>query len=382
MSPKMKVTPFLITTPPKALRDLHARLELTRWNDAVAKGWSYGTDRSMLQLLLAHWRTSYDWVQREERLNQLPHFRAEIDGFGVHFLHYKGRGPEPAPLLLINGWPSSFVEYEHLAPRLADPGAFGGDPRDSFDVVIPALPGYGFSDRPTRPQQVTSQSLFFRLMREALGYRRFGVAGTDIGAGVAVELGHHHPDAVVGIHVTTVDAPLGPDSAPLSLAEIEYQEQRNRWRAQEGAYSALQRTKPQTLAFALADSPVGLASWIIEKFYSWSDCDGELLSLFPLDMLIDNIMIYWLTGTIGSSVRYYYEHQHRPPALKPGDRVSPPAALLTLPKELAQPPREWAERLLNVERYTALTKGGHFPGWEVPDLYAADLRAFFCAFRP
>lgn len=377
----MKIGPFLITTPPAALDDLRSRLELTRWNDSVADDWSYGTDRSTLQLLVAHWLSSYDWAEREEQLNQLPHFRADIDGFGLHFLHFRGRGPDPRPLLLINGWPSSFVEYQHLAPRLSDPGAFGGDPRDSFDVVIPALPGYGFSDRPTKPQQVTSESLFFRLMREVLGYRRFAVAGTDIGAGVAVELGHYHPKSVAGIHVTTVDAPLGPDSAPLSSAEIEYQEQRERWREQEGAYSALQRTKPQTLAFALADSPVGLASWIVEKFYSWSDCKGELLSLFPLDMLIDNIMIYWLTGTIGSSVRYYYEHQHRAPALKPGERVKPPAALLTLPKELARPPREWAERVLNVERYTALAKGGHFPAWEVPELYAADLQAFFRDFR-
>jgi len=378
----MNIKPFLISAAPDALRDLRARLELTRWNDSVAEGWSWGTDRSMLQLLVAHWRASYDWPQREDRLNALPHFRADVGGFGVHFLHYKGRGPRPAPLLLINGWPSSFVEYQNLAPRLADPGAFGGDPEDAFDVVIPALPGYGFSDRPAKPQQVTAQSLFHRLMTEGLGYSRFGVAGTDIGAGVAAELGHCHPEAIAGIHVTTVDVPLGPRSAPLSPAEIDYQEMRNRWRAEEGAYSALQRTKPQTLAFGLADSPVGLASWIVEKFHGWSDCRGELLGLFPLDMLIDNIMIYWLTGTIGSSVRYYYEQQHRTPAFRPGDRVKPPAAVLTLPKELAQPPREWAERLLNVVRYTALSRGGHFPGWEVPELYAADLQAFFRPLRP
>lgn len=377
----MNIKPFRIAAAPETLRDLQARLDLTRWNDAVAAGWSYGTDRSLLQLLIRHWRTAYDWREREDGLNKLPHFRAEVGGFGVHYLHHRGRGPQPFPLLLMNGWPSSFVEYQHLAPRLADPGAFGGDSSDSFDVIIPALPGYGFSDRPSKPQQITSESLFFRLMTEELGYSRFGIAGTDIGASVAVELGYRHPEAIAGIHVTTLDAPFGPGSAPLSAAELDYQEQRSRWKTEEGAYSALQRTRPQTLAFGLADSPVGLASWIVEKFYSWSDCRGELLSVFPLDMLIDNLMIYWLTGTIGSSVRYYFENEQREPVFKPGDRVKPPAAVLTLPKELAQPPREWAERLLNVERYTALDRGGHFPGWEVPELYAADLQAFFRPFR-
>ena len=378
----MDIDRFEIAASEEALRDLELRLSNTRWNDAVADGWSYGTDRSFLQSLVKHWRTGYDWARRQAALNGLPHFRARVDGFGVHFLHYKAVGAQGRALLLMNGWPSSFTEYRKLAPRLSDPAAFGGDPGDAFDVVVPALPGYGFSDRPTRPQQVDVEDLFFRLMTDTLGHSRFAVAGTDIGAGVAVRLGHKYPDSVAGIHVTTVmDPPLGPGSPPLTPAELDYQEQRQQWRDREGAYSAQQRTRPQTLAFGLADSPAGLASWIVEKFYNWSDCHGDVLSVFSLDELIDNLMVYWLTETIGSSVRYYYESQRRPPLFQPGDRVTPAAAILTLPKELGQPPREWAERLLNVQRYTALDRGGHFPGWEVPDLYAADLQAFFRSCR-
>ena len=378
----MDIAAFQIATTPGALNDLKARLNATRWNDAVLDGWSYGTDRSFLHSLVEHWRGAYDWPAREAMLNKLPHFRAAIDGFGIHFLHYKGRGPRPMPLLLMNGWPSSFFEYQRLAPLLSDPGAFGGDPRDSFDVIIPALPGYGFSDRPVRPLQVDAGDLFFRLMTEGLGHSRFGVAGTDIGAGVAVRLGHKYPESILGIHVTTVaDPPTDDRSPPFSPAERDYRSERERWRAQEGAYGAQQRTRPQTLAFGLADSPVGLASWIVEKFHGWSDCQGDVLSVFPMDDLIDNLMIYWLTGTIGSSVRYYYESERGTPAFRAGDRVLPPAALLTLPRELARPPREWAERLLNVVRYNSLSSGGHFPGWEVPDLYAADLQAFFRALR-
>ena len=373
---------FQIATPPGLLADLELRLDLTRWNDAVADGWSYGTDRTFLKALIDHWRTAYSWPHRVAALNELPQFRTEIDGFGIHFLHYRGKGPSPIPLLLMNGWPSSFIEYRKLAPVLSDPAAFGGNAAHAFDVIIPALPGYGFSDRPVRPLQVSIDDLFFRLMTESLGYPRFGVAGTDIGSGTAVRLGHKYPEAVTGIHVTTIPDPqVDSDSRDLSPAERDYLDQRKRWVDEEGAYSAQQRTRPQTLAFGLADSPVGLASWIIEKFYNWSDCGGDLASLFPLDDLIDNLMIYWMTGTIGSSVRHYYEYRLRGSELRRGDRVTPPAAVLTLPKELARPPREWAGRLLNVVRYSSLSRGGHFPGWEVPDLYAADLQAFFASLR-
>jgi len=280
-------------------------------------------------------------------------------------------------LLLMNGWPSSFVEYGRLAPRLADPEAFGGSALDAFDVVIPALPGFGFSDRPTRPHQVDAVDLFHVLMTEELGYPGYVASGTDIGAGVATRLALKHPDVVQGIHLSAiVDPPLTESSAPLTESEKAYRARSARWAEEEGAYAHLQYTRPQTLAFGLTDSPVGLASWIVEKFYSWSEHGDDLLQTFPLDMLIDNLMVYWVTGTIGSSMRLYYDSKHFRAPLRVGDQVEVPTAVCMWPKELVVAPREWAERFYNVRQYTTQTRGGHFPGWEEPDAYAEDLRVF------
>jgi microsomal epoxide hydrolase len=372
---------FRIDVDDATLTDLRVRLKRTRWNDAVTDDWEYGMQRSLLQDLVAYWSGNYDWKLRQAELNQLPHFRATIDGFSIHFLHFKGRGPSPQPLLLMNGWPSSFVEYRKLAPMLADPARFGGDSADAFDVIIPALPGFGFSDRPKHPRDaLRGVELFFRLMTEGLGYSRFVAAGTDIGAGVATRLGLTHPEAVTAIHVTSItNPPMDVHSPPLTPAEQAYQESYNRWNEEEGAYSAIQSTRPQTLAFGLADSPTGLASWIVEKFRFWSDCNGDVLSMFSMDMLIDNLMVYWVSATIGSSVRYYYEATHYRPPFKVGDFVKVPTAVLMLPKDLLNAPREWAERFYHVKRYTAAEHGGHFPAWETPDFYANDLRKFFRA---
>ncbi|MGI8771555.1 MAG: epoxide hydrolase family protein [Acidobacteriaceae bacterium] len=372
----MKQDVFQIAVPDSVLHDLHERLQRTRWNDAVEEGWAYGTDRTFLQALMQHWSSAYRWEERQSILGRLPHRRASIDGFGLHFLHFRGGGRSPQPLLLMNGWPSSFVEYQRLAPMLANASKVATDSEISFDVVIPALPGFGFSDKPTRPNQVDTVNLFFKLMTEALGYSQFIAAGTDIGAGVATRLGLKYPQSVKAIHITAVvDPPFTPDFRPFTQAEQDYRARSRQWDTEEGAYQALQSTRPQTLAFSLADSPVGLASWIIEKFYNWSDCRGDLLGVFPMDTLIDNLMVYWSTNTIGSSVRYYYESRHFRPPLKPGDRVAVPTGVMVLPKDLAQPPREWAERFYNVQRYSVLDRGGHFPAWEVPELYATDLRS-------
>ena len=362
----MQIDKFQISITEATLTDLKSRLKRTRWTDAITDDWSYGMRKGLLQELVAHWCESYDWDRSLAEINRLPHFRATTDGFAVHFLHFKGAGPSPKPLLLMNGWPSSFIEYRRLAPLLTN----------DFDVVIPALPGFGFSDRPQRPGgALTAVELFFRLMTEGLGYTNFCAAGTDIGAGVATRLGLEHPEAVTAIHITSVANP--PIITSLTPAETLYQENYNRWSKEEGAYSAIQSTKPQTLAFALADSPAGLASWIVEKFHSWSDCQGDVLSIFPLDALIDNLMIYWITATIGSSVRYYYEATHLRPPFKPTDFVKVPTAVLMFPSDLLTAPREWAERFYNVQRYNIAERGGHFPAWEVPELYANDLRDFF-----
>jgi len=357
-----------------ALRDdLKRRLAATRWSDAVTADWQYGMSEPFLRTLVDYWRTEYDVDAAEGRLNALPQFRATIHGFGVHYVHLKGRGPNPKPLLLMNGWPSSFAEFGRLAPRLTD-GAFDDQ---AFDVVMPALPGFGFSDRPARPYAVTAEDLFHSLMTEHLGYESYFASGTDIGAGVATRLALAHPEAVRGIHIASVvDPPWAPTSPPPTGAEEAYQARARQWKAEEGAYSHQHSTRPQTLAFALADSPVGLASWIVEKFHSWSDHGADLSQTFPLDLLLDNLMIYWATGTIGSSMRYYYDSRHFRPALQSGDFVRVPTAVCLWPKDLAAPPREWAERFYNVQQYTAHAHGGHFPAWEAPDAYAEDLRRF------
>jgi pimeloyl-ACP methyl ester carboxylesterase len=361
------IVPFEIPGDPAMVADLKRRLEATRLTDAVASDWSYGMERGFLEDLTDYWAREYDWDERRSALNRLPHFRAAIDGYGLHFLHFRSRRARPIPLLLMNGWPSSFVEYMGLAPRLAE-----GEP--AFDVVVPTLPGFGFSDRPARPYAVEPSDLYPKLMT-ALGYDCFMVAGTDIGSGVATRIALRHPDRVLAAHVSAVaPKPPAPGGPPASPDEIAYGAREAEWAREEGGYQAIQSSRPQTLAFGLADSPAGLASWIVEKFRAWSDCGGDVLSVWPRETLVDNLMVYWTTNTIGSSVRYYYEASRLRPPLKAEDFVRAPTAVAMWPHDIALAPRELAERLYNVERYTIFSRGGHFPAWEAPDLYAADLQ--------
>ena len=361
------ITPFELPPAAEALADLRRRLLSTRWNDAVTPDWSYGTERGFLQDLTSYWARDYDWETRRSALNRLPQFRATIDGYGVHFVRFVGEAEHPIPLLLMNGWPSSFVEYQRLAPRLA-----AGAP--SFEVIMPALPGFGFSDPPTAPYQVEPADLFPKLMT-ALGHERFVVAGTDIGSGVATRIALNHPDRVIAAHVSAVaPKPLDPDAPPFTPDEAAYAERGAAWYREEGGYQAIQSSRPQTLAFALADSPAGLASWIVEKFRAWSDCGDDVLSVWPRETLVDNLMVYWLTNTIGSSVRYYFEASRMRPPLQASDFVRVPTAVAMWPADLALAPRSLAERLYNVRQYTLMPRGGHFPAWEAPDLYAEDLR--------
>ena len=361
------ITAFEIPSEESAVADLRRRLLSTRWNDAVASDWSQGTERGFLQALVDYWARDYDWAAQRSALNRLPQFRATIDGYAVHFVHIRGQAERPIPLLLMNGWPSSFVEYQRLAPRLA-----AGSP--CFEVIMPALPGFGFSGRQTQPYQVEPADLFPKLMT-ALGHDRFMVAGTDIGSGVATRIALRRPDRVIAAHVSAVaPKPLGGNAPPFTPDEAAYAERGAAWYREEGGYQAIQSSRPQTLAFGLADSPAGLASWILEKFRAWSDCGGDLLSVWPRETLVDNLMVYWLTNTIGSSVRYYFEASRLRPPLKADDFVRVPTAVAMWPGDLALAPRSLAERLYNVQQYTLMPRGGHFPAWEAPDLYAEDLR--------
>ena len=381
----MSVDHFEVSVIQDTLADLRGRLAATRWPDEVFEaGWDYGANLAYMRELVDYWRDSFDWRVQEKAINRLGHFRAEVDGFGIHFIHERGKGPDPMPLVLTHGWPDSFFRFHKLVPMLTDPAPYGGDPADSFDVVVPSLPGYGFSDRPTERGFTVERTadLFAKLMSEELGYRRFGAHGGDVGSGVTEKLANAHADSLIGIHLT--DVPYWHlftiPQERLSEAEQGYLEAGRRWQMEEGAYALIQSTKPQTPAYALNDSPAGLAAWIVEKFRSWSDCDGEVEKRFTKDELLANVMIYWATETINSSFRVYYETQHNPPEHL-SEYIRVPTGVAIFPKDLVPAPREFAERFFEVQRWTEMPRGGHFAAMEEPELLAEDLRAFFRPLR-
>ena len=381
----MAVERFHIHVAQEQLDDLNDRLDRMRWPDQMdGTAWERGTELGNLQSLVAHWRSQYDWRKQEAELNRFEHYRCHIDGIGVHFVHERGTGPAPLPLILTHGWPDSFTRYQKIIPLLTDPGRYGGDPADSFDVIVPSIPGFGFSSCPHQGgiNNARVADLWAKLMTEELGYSTFGAAGGDIGSGITRYLALQHPTRLVGIHLTDIgilrQLLSSTDPEALSTEESQYKQSAAQWINQEGAYMLLQSTKPQTLAYGLNDSPVGLASWIVEKFRSWSDCKGDPLTSFSADELLTNIMIYWLTGTIGSSMRMYYENAH---SLPPMGRIDVPTGLALFPADILLPPKAWAERAVNVMCWTEMPRGGHFAAMEEPELLAADLRAFFRPLR-
>ncbi len=367
----MKIEPFTIAVPQAVLDDLRLRLANTRWPDDGA-GWEYGTALPYMKELVDYWQHSYDWRAEEEKLNTFAQFRAEVDGVGIHFIHERGRGPDPTPILLLHGWPDSFYRYHRVVPMLTDPARFGGGPADSFDVVVPSIPGQGFSDRRAMTTDDTAD-LFARLMTEGLGYGKFVAAGGDAGTLIAQSLADRHADALLGIHLTDVGYPdQTTDFSTLTGPEIEFANYIGQWWINEGAFNMVQSTKPQSLAYGLADSPAGLAAWIM-SFMASGTTGEELEKRLSRDELLTNITIYWVTQTIGSSVRRYYLDAHAPP--HPWQRTPVPAAVAHPPRD-APLPREWAERRVNLEHFTEFPRGGHFAAWEEPLLYAQDVREF------
>lgn len=377
--------PFKIEVAQPVLDDLQARLARTRWPDEVDRaGWDYGTNREYLKELAGYWQHGFDWRAQETYLNQFAQFRAEVDGVNLHFIQEPGRGPNPLPLLLTHGWPDSFYRMHKLIPLLTDPARFGGRAEDAFTVVVPSIPGFGFSDRPTTGgcNPVRIAQLFAQLMTETLGHARYGAHGGDWGSSITEQLAHRNPEALLGIHLT--DIPFmhlfTVRESELSPAEQAYLKAGKAWQMSEGAYALIQSTKPQTLAYGLNDSPVGLLSWIIEKFQAWSDTDGDLERAFSKDEMLTNAMIYWVTETINSANRLYYETQHHPAATA-ASYCEVPTGVAVFPKDLLPPPRAFAERFFNVRRWTEMPRGGHFAALEAPELLAEDLRAFFRPLR-
>ncbi len=372
-APRERPRPFAYRAPHWALDDLRRRLAATRWPQPAGAGWQLGTDAAYLRDLVAYWTDGFDWRRQEAWLDSvMPGQRVRIGRLDVHFSLIRGRGARPFPLLLLHGWPSSFVEMHRLLAPLTEARD------DAFDVVVASLPGHGFSSAPHDPRFGADDAadVLRDLMVDVLGYQRFGVHGGDRGAFVATGLAHRHPRHVAAIHLslpTGIPAPAGERSAE----EQAWLDETARWQAHEGGYAAVQSTRPLSLAYGLTDSPVGLAAWIVEKWRAWSDCGGDVERAFTRDDLLTNVTIYWLTGSIGSSMQYYWAHRHAPPvALRP-ERIEVPTGVALFPKEVMRPPRSAVARKYALVRWTEMPRGGHFPALEAPDDLVRELRAFF-----
>jgi pimeloyl-ACP methyl ester carboxylesterase len=375
--------PFSVHVRESVLADLRERIGKTRWPDQIPGiGWQQGTDLGYLRGLLAYWADGFDWPMQEAWLNTFDHFHAEIDGSWVHFVHQRARSGDGIPLILTHGWPSSFVEYLPLVPWLTDPAAHGID-GPGFDVVIPSLPGYGFSQRPARTgvNYRHVAGLWHRLM-QGLGYSRYGAGGGDFGAGVATFMALDKPGPLLGIHLSNLEiAPYtGPGSRPLSEAERAYLAESEKWWDSEQGYKVIQSTRPQTLGYGLNDSPAGLAAWILEKWRSWGDTEGDLDRRFGRDFLLTNLMIYWATQTITPSIRDYFDNRVFTDAPGQDDFVTVATAVASFGHYFepeGDPPREWAERLYNIRQWTTMPSGGHFAAVEEPQRLARDIARFF-----
>jgi pimeloyl-ACP methyl ester carboxylesterase len=381
----LNITPFSIHIEAEILSDLRERIRKTRWPDeAPSTAWEQGTDLEYLRQLLEYWAGEFDWQAQERELNAITQFHAELDGMRIHFVHERARYGQGVPLILTHGWPSTFVELLPLVPFLTDPHAHGID-GPGFDVVIPSLPGYGFSERP--PQMGVNYQyvagLWHRLMR-GLGYKRYGAQGGDFGAGIATFMALNNPKPMIGVHLSNLEiAPYtGSGARPLSAAERTYRERNEAFWQKEYGYKAIQSTKPQTLGYALNDSPAGLAAWILEKWRSWSDSGGNLEERFSRDFLLTTVTLYWVTQTITSSMRDYFDNDNKRFRITLGSQefVDVPTGIAVFANNFVNegtPPREWAERLYNVRRWTPMPRGGHFAAAEEPELLARDIAAFF-----
>jgi pimeloyl-ACP methyl ester carboxylesterase len=372
---------FTIDVPEAVLEDLRQRLARTRFPDQLEDaGWSYGTELSYLRELVRYWREEFDWRKQERALNRFDHYKTPINGLSLCFIHQRSKEPDAFPLLIAHGWPGSLFEFHKIIGPLTDPVAHGGKREDAFHVICPSMPGYGFSEAPRKPgfgiKQVAETNA---ALMAALGYTRYGAQGGDWGALATAYLARVAPERVAGIHVNMLVAGPPPGKAPtddVTPEELGWLAEMQSFRKHESGYQSIQRTKPQSLGYGLNDSPVGLAAWIVEKFAGWSDCHGDVESRFSKDELLTNIMIYWVTQSITSSMRLYCETD-RARSEAPEPRIEAPTATAVFPKELYKVPRAWAEAAYNLKRFTVFPSGGHFAALEEPEALVGDVRAFF-----
>ncbi len=371
--------PFRIEIPQDAITDLHERLDRTRFPQQIdGVGWDLGTELEALQHLCDHWRHQFDWRAQEERLNAWPQFVATIDGENLHYAHIRSDEPDATPLVITHGWPGSISEFLDVVGPLTDPQAHDGRAEDAFHLVLPSIPGFGFSgptvSRGNDPARIAG--MIAELMAE-LGYERYIAQGGDWGAIITTEMGRIDAEHLAGIHVNMPTALPPKDQEPTererdALAAMAY------YRDVDSGYAQIQGTKPQTIGYALNDSPAGLAAWILEKFRQWSDCDGDVFRSYTEDQLLTNISLYWFTQTAASSARIYYERRHSTP---PDTRVDVPTGVARFPTEIFRPSRRWCEAAYNITRWTEFGRGGHFAAMEVPHLLVGDIRAFAAQVR-
>jgi pimeloyl-ACP methyl ester carboxylesterase len=394
-TPAERIEPFRLSVPQSDLDDLHDRLDRTRWPAELPEaGWEYGVPAGYLRELVRYWRHEYDWRAAEAELNGWPQFTTTIDGAKVHFAHVRSPEPDATPLVITHGWPGSIAEFLDVVGPLTDPVAHGGDAADAFHVVVPGIPGFGLSG-PTTERGWEARRVadaWAELMRR-LGYARFGLQGGDWGAAISRELGRVHPERVIGVHLNLLpgaQAATEPTEEELAALGPEERERTLRsWRrwdawSRDGAgYASLQSTRPHTLGYALTDSPVGQLAWIVEKFREWTDCEELPEEAVDRDRLLTNVMLYWLTGTAGSSARIYYERAHvtGDRAWQPAEPSTAPTAVAVFPADPQIPLRHKAERTENLVRWTEFDRGGHFAALEEPDLLIDDVRAFFRQLR-
>jgi pimeloyl-ACP methyl ester carboxylesterase len=356
---------FRLYVPDADLADLRERLSRTRFPD--------------------YWRDGFDWRAQEARLNSFPQYRVSLQNIELHFMHVPGNGPDPHPLLLSHGWPGSVFEFLDLIPRLTDPKQFGADPADAFTVVVPSLPGYGLSFTPGQARFGIEAiaDCFAQLMTDVLGYKCFGAQGGDWGSAITARLGRAYPERMSGLHLNMMPAGRDPEGlSPQTSEERRYLEELRAWLKEESGYGWIQGTRPQTLAFALTDSPAGLAAWVVEKFRAWSDCNGDLETVFMRDQLLANIGLYWFTGAIGSSFWPYYSRRHTPWQIEETRIVAVPTGYCEFPREIVRPPRSVAERTFtDIRRWSVMPRGGHFAAMEQPEALAHEIRELFRPLR-
>jgi pimeloyl-ACP methyl ester carboxylesterase len=374
---------FEIRVDDSLVDDLRDRLARTRFPDQIeGTGWDYGMPIDYLRDLVDYWLHDYDWRAHEALLNQFDHFRTTVDGQSIHFIHSRSPDPGAFPLLLTHGWPGSIVEFLDLIPRLTLPDADGGTPPDSFHVIAPSLPGYAFSEPPRTPGwDIRRIARAFTELMSRLGYQHYGAQGGDWGAQVATRIALYDPEHCVGLHLNMPIGTPPPDPGPLSREETNDLAAMDQFQREESGYANEQGTKPQTLGVGLNDSPAGLLAWIVEKFRTWSDCEGEPERIFTKDQLITNVMLYWATQTSASAARLYWETRHGGARSEVLPFIATPTGVARFPKEVLRWPRSWVERQYNVTHWATMPRGGHFAAMEQPALFADDLRTFFRTIR-